>query len=107
MQSQHPVLLALVEAGATATEFLDAVPSSTGKRDAFAYLLSVVKGRREDAAREAAEMARGGFSVPPKRPPDRKERQLTVAAVMTGAATVPPRNHPPETIDVESRVIAP
>ena len=107
VQSQHPLLLALVEAGATETEFLDAVPASTGKRDAFAYLLSVVKGRREDAAREAAEMVRGGFSAPPKRQPDRKERQLAVAAVMTGAATEASRNPPPETIDVESRVIAP
>jgi len=107
VQSQHPMLLALVDAGATLTEFVDAVPSAAGKRDAFAYLLSVVKGRREDAAREAAEMVRGGFSAPPKRQPDRKERQLAVAAVMTGAATAASRNPPPETIDVESRVIAP
>mgnify|MGYP000004491582 CR=1 FL=1 len=111
VQSQHPMLLALVDAGATLTEFVDAVPSAAGKRDAFAYLLSVVKGRRDDAARDAQALARGNFAAQgPPRQADRKHRQLATAAVLTGQTPTPNqpiRNLHPEAIDVESRILAP
>lgn len=89
----HPTLLALLEAGATEAEFLDAMPKSLGKRDAFEYLLGVVKGRRQDAAELAKTVHRGAM------PKDRKATQLETAALMTGAKRAK------ETIDVPSRVI--
>lgn len=48
----HPTLLALLEAGATVDEFQSATTDavSSGKQS-FAYVLGIVKGRREDAAR--------------------------------------------------------
>lgn len=109
VQSQHPMLLALVDAGATLTEFVDAVPSAVGKRDAFAYLLSVVKGRRDDAARDATALARGNLAQGPPHHADRKQRQLATAAVLTGQTpqSQPIRTLHPDAIDVESRVIAP
>lgn len=109
VQSQHPMLLALVDAGATLTEFVDAVPSAAGKRDAFAYLLSVVKGRRDDAARDATALARGNFAQGPPHHADRKQRQLATAAVLTGQTpqSQPIRTLHPDAIDVESRVLAP
>ena len=55
----HPTLLALVEAGVTAAEFLASAPQATGKRDPFAYLLATVQGRRVDAAAVAATTPRG------------------------------------------------
>lgn len=55
----NPMLIALIVAGATEEEFVDAVSKALGKRDPFGYLLTVVKGRREDAAAAAKTMPRG------------------------------------------------
>lgn len=103
----HPVLLALVEAGATPQEFVDAAPQALGKADPFAYLLGVVKGQRRDAAEAAKGLHQGAMPQPAA---SRKDLQLQTAALMTGAAPMPQRQVPitsPETIDVESRILPP
>lgn len=49
----HPTFLALIEAGATSQEFYDVaieVKSNQSTKFNFGYIMSVVKGRREDAA---------------------------------------------------------
>lgn len=55
----HPLLLALINAGATPKEFADAAPAAQGKADPFAYLLGIVQGRRRDAAEAAKGIHRG------------------------------------------------
>lgn len=59
VQPSHPLLLALIEAGAEPSEFLAAVPDAQSRSNGFAYLLAVVRGRREDAARAAQSLHRG------------------------------------------------
>lgn len=79
VQSQHPTLLALLDAGATPQEFLDAVPSATGKGDPFTYLLSVVRRRREDAKEAANGMHHGPMpsaESPPNREAERTQEYL-------------------------------
>lgn len=106
VQSQHPTLLALLAAGAQTAEFLDAVPLAEGRRDPFTYLLGVVAGRREDAAKLAQGLHQGPLSAAAGKPlPEWKANQLQGAAILTGAppASAPPA--PPETIDVEARIL--
>lgn len=69
----HPLLLALINAGATPQEFADAAPAAQGKADPFAYLLGIVQGRRRDAAEAAKGIHRGAFVAPTA------ERPLTPA----------------------------
>jgi len=59
LNPSHPTLQVLLEAGATAQEFVDAAPSAIGKRDPFTYLLSVVQRRREDAKAAAGSLHQG------------------------------------------------
>lgn len=98
----HPTLIALLEAGATDEEFLGAASKAAGKRDPFSYLLSVVEGQRRDAKQLGDGVHRG--PMPKREGTDRKSRQLTGAAVLTGAHRSPPETVP-ETIDVESRIV--
>ena len=57
----HPVLLALLTAGAQPVEFTGFVPAALDKspRQPFAYLLAMVKGERERAAAMSARLHRG------------------------------------------------
>lgn len=50
----HPRLLALLEAGATGSEFLALAPRCQGRDDPFSYLLAVVEAERKRAADIAA-----------------------------------------------------
>ena len=75
----HPTLLALVEAGVTAGEFLAAAPQATGKRDPFAYLLAVVQGRRVDAAAVSAATPRGVTAPQRVRPLSAAEERVLEA----------------------------
>jgi uncharacterized protein YdaU (DUF1376 family) len=61
VNTAHPSLLALLEAGATVDEFVAAVPATEGKADPFAYLLGVVIGRRRDAVTATNGMHRGAL----------------------------------------------
>jgi hypothetical protein len=48
---QHPTLIALIDAGATADEFREAARESVTKgKPSFAYALGIVRSRREEAA---------------------------------------------------------
>jgi hypothetical protein len=67
LNPSHPTLLVLLAAGATTAEFVDAAPKAKRKRDAFEYLLGVVKGRREDAAKAAQGLHQG--PMPARAPP--------------------------------------
>lgn len=90
----HPLLLALIEAGAQADEFIAAVPSAAGKPNGFAYLLAVVRGRREDAAKATAEIHHGPMPRA-ESPHERRQRELAeayapgIAARAPGAITRP------------------
>ena len=72
----HPVLLALVEAGATPQEFADAAPQAKGKADPFAYLLGVVKGQRRDAAEAAKGLHKGAMPASQGKPPTAAELRV-------------------------------
>jgi uncharacterized protein YdaU (DUF1376 family) len=54
-----PVLRALLDAGASEDEFIGAAPKALGKGDPFAYVLTVVRSAREEAARIAEGVLRG------------------------------------------------
>lgn len=55
----HPVLLALLQAGASEAEFMALVPKALGKRTPFVWLLGAVEGQRSDAAKTAGAVHRG------------------------------------------------
>lgn len=97
LSPSHPKLLALLDAGITDDELADAAADAVSKGKPFAYALATAEGRRRDSATAPLPQAGG-----------QKARQLETAALMTGAsrATAPARPVQ-ETIDVESRVIAP
>ena len=59
----HPVLRALVDAGAEPAEFVAAAARADGKDDPFAYVLAVVKGDRKRAAETAGVIHRGPLRV--------------------------------------------
>lgn len=61
----HALLAALLEAGATEAEFVGAAPDAKDKRDPFAYVLGVVKGQREDAAKAAQSLLTGPLPTSP------------------------------------------
>lgn len=50
----HPVLLELLAEGAEVGEFAQAAKEAAGAQKGFAYALAIVRGRRQDAARMAA-----------------------------------------------------
>ena len=72
----HPMLLALIAAGATAQEFVNAVPSAAGKADPFAYLLGVVKGQRRDAAEAAQGLHKGAMPITQGKAPTAAELRV-------------------------------
>lgn len=47
----HPTLIALIESGVSVKEFVDVSATLADDKKTFAYILSVVRNRREDAAR--------------------------------------------------------
>lgn len=55
----HPTLQALLQAGASTTEFTDAARQAAGKSKGFAYALSIVAGNRKQAAELAGQLHRG------------------------------------------------
>lgn len=55
----HPRLVALLEAGATAEEFVVFAGKAKDMSDPFAYVLGCVEGERKRAKRNGAEMHRG------------------------------------------------
>lgn len=59
----HPVLRALVDAGAEPAEFVAAAARADGKDDPFAYVLAIVKGDRKRAAETAGVIHRGPLRV--------------------------------------------
>lgn len=61
---QHPTLLALIAAGATAEELLPLAEQAKGKGEPFAYLLDVATKQRQRAAEVAPTLARGSIAPP-------------------------------------------
>lgn len=72
----HPLLQALVEAGATPQEFADAAQSAQGKADPFAYLLGVVQGRRRDAAAAVQGLHKGAMPTSQGKAPTAAELRV-------------------------------
>lgn len=105
----HPDLLKLIDAGATLDEFIGAASEARAKGKGFAYAIGIVKRRREEVA-SAAPLHQGSM---PQRHPTQAELNATAAGYMTGAIPMPnaqpwsQANQQTETVDVESRLIAP
>lgn len=59
----NPRLSMLVEAGATAPEFVAMAAKATGKSDAFSYVLACVEGERKRAAETGGVIHRGELRV--------------------------------------------
>ena len=102
----HLDLLTLIEAGATLDEFIGAASEARAKSKGFAYAVGTVKRRREEAAK-AAPLHQGAM---PQRPPTQAELNTLAAGHamgVYGSFDPNPRNHQqPETVYVESRLIA-
>lgn len=62
--AHHPRFRALVDAGATAQEFLAFADKSKGHRDPFAYLMGCVEGERKRAKATASQLHRGAMPTP-------------------------------------------
>lgn len=103
----HLDLLTLLNAGATRAEFEGAAKEAKDRGKGFAYAVGIVKRRREEAAK-APPLHYGAM---PQRQPTQREADALTAGYMTGAIPMPDSQRPaadqPETIDVESRLIAP
>lgn len=101
----HPLLLALVQAGATPEEFVDAAPAAQGKGDPFAYLLSVVQGRRRDAAEAAKGLHKGAM---PQRQPTQADLNTLAAGIAMGMYRPGDfaEGSQPETVDVDVKRIS-
>lgn len=59
----HPLLLTLLDAGATPAEFVAAAGAAAGKARGFAYTLAVVEGQRKRAADAALAVHHGPLPV--------------------------------------------
>lgn len=103
----HIGLLRLIEAGATLDEFIGAASEARAKSKGFAYAVGTVQRRREEAAM-ANPLHQGAM---PQRPPTQAELNSLAHGFATGVygpATFEHAPQPqPETVDVDSRLIAP
>jgi len=61
--ANHPLLSALVEAGATVGEFLGMAAKAEGKGNGFAYVLAAVRGERERAKATGGEIHNGPLRI--------------------------------------------
>jgi uncharacterized protein YdaU (DUF1376 family) len=106
----HIDLLRLIEAGATLDEFIGAASEARAKSKGFAYAVGTVKRRRQEAAK-APPVHQGPM---PTKPPTQAELNSLAHGFATGVygpatfdSPAPTTTTQPETIDVESRLIAP
>lgn len=105
----HPDLMALADAGVTDAEVIGAATAAIERgKGRFAYVLGTLKGQRIEAAQIAQQMHQGAM---PQRAPTQAELNALAQGFATGLygpATFEPVTQPqPETVDVESRLIAP
>lgn len=107
----HPDLIALANAGCSDAEALGAARTAVDRGKGFAYAVGTLKRQRIDAAQTAQQVHQGAM---PQRAPTQREADAITAGYMTGAIPMPTAQQPwpqqatnPETIDVESRLIAP
>lgn len=105
----HPDLIALADAGVTDIEVIGAARSAVERgKGRFAYVLGTLKGQRIEAVQVAQQMHQGAM---PQRPPTQAELNSLAHGFATGVygpATFEHAPQPqPETVDVDSRLIAP
>lgn len=99
----HPTLKALIEAGITLDELIDAARKAAEDRKPFAYALAVAEGRR----REAAEMAPLP-SAPPPRPKSARQAHRETWAEAFNKPNPQGASHgagDDRTIDAQTRVV--
>lgn len=101
----------LLKAGAQPEEFVAAAPKALSANDPFAYLLGIVEGERIRAADVAKRVHQGPMPTAPPAPgsfAERRDRQLTVAAVLTGVQSpkAPAPAQPVEVIDGQTRLLS-
>lgn len=106
MNPAHPLLLELLDAGATVEEFAGAAAKAMDANDPFAYLLACVSGERQRARQTAAGLHRGPMPARagPAEPAWKAEQRQRMAE-FAGPAAAKPATQPQETIDVAARIV--
>ncbi|PYE79471.1 uncharacterized protein YdaU (DUF1376 family) [Xylophilus ampelinus] len=95
----HPTLIALLDAGITLPELVDAAADAVQRGKTFAYALATAKGRRHDAANtRIPPMSRG------RAPSATDERANFLSAICDPGATHAAPDH--RTVDADARVVA-
>lgn len=102
----HPDLIALADAGVTDAEAQGAARSAVERGKGFAYAVGTLKRQRIEAAQTAQQVHKGAM---PTKAPTQAELNTLAAGYGTGLyGSFDPNPQPqPETVDVESRLIAP
>lgn len=104
----HPDLIALADAGVTDAEVQGAAATAVERGKGFAYAVGTIKRQRIEAAQTAQQVHKG--ALPIKQPTQAELNSLAhgFATGVYGPATFEPiPKTEPETVDVESRLIAP
>lgn len=107
VNSGHPDLIALIDAGATLAEFEGAAAESFRRGKGFAYSLTVLTNQRIEAARKSSLMHKGEL---PRAPPSETIRERSARQRMNelapGVAAKAPGSKQTEVIDGNAKLIA-
>ena len=105
----HPDLIALADAGVTDAEVQGAAATAVERGKGFAYAVGTLKRQRIEAAQTAQQVHKGALPIKP--PTQAELNAMAHGGFGTGSygAFDPSPAHQPhsETVDVESRLIAP
>jgi uncharacterized protein YdaU (DUF1376 family) len=104
----HPDLIALADAGVTDAEAKGAACTAVDRGKGFAYAIGTLKRQRIEAAKTAQQVLKGAMPVKPPTQAELNSLAHGFAIGVYGPATFDPiPTTQPETVDVESRLIAP
>lgn len=98
----YPLFRALVDAGATAPEFLAFVDEALTKDQPFKWLIGAVSGERKRAAQLAGQIHRGPMPI---RTSAAEQRVLDAVPSIAAAHLRPAAPQRPETFDVAARLV--
>lgn len=98
----YPAFRALVDAGATAAEFVAFVDEALTKSQPFKWLVGAVAGERTRAAKLASQLHRGPM---PTRTTAAEQRVLDAVPGIAAAHLRPAAQQRPETFDVAARLV--
>jgi len=96
MSQSNPTLIALIDAGATEAEFVDAAKKAASSGKGFGYALGIVKRQREEAAKLV--LHKGALPSAPKKSQSIHDKRSATAKAMFGDITN--ADNQPRIIDV-------